>query len=109
MGVTKDGKHIHYMPSAEAVNIINSWPNGAILDWDVDDEDRCPRYIRLTPATDRNGFPVRRYYNRPLIALPTSAVGVAQYRRPVDVEESISPSEILVSIQFEFRIHNVQA
>jgi hypothetical protein len=109
MRVTKDGKYIFYHPSAEAANIIDSWPGGAVLDWDVDDEDRHPRAIRLTPATPGNGLSVRKYYDRPFISLPTSAVGVARYRRPVDVEESVSPCEIVVGIQFEFRIHNVQA
>jgi hypothetical protein len=108
MGVTKDGKYIHYFPSVEAANIIDSWQDGATLDWEVNDEDRRPHAIRLTPASRmtptsrRNGIHVRNNHYRPTVHLPTSSVGVARYHRPVDVEETISANEIVVSIPFEF-------
>lgn len=103
MGVLSTG-HLRYHPSSAASELLAQWKR-VVLEFVVDGETRKPRAVRLTPATaGLFSYKVRLYGGqRPWVDIPTSTVGWAARSDPRAVEETISPSEIVVSIPFEFR------
>jgi len=103
MAVTTTG-HLSYCSSAAASEPLSRWKR-VLVEFELD-ESRKPRAVRLTPApAGSSGFKVRfSNSQRPRVDIPTSAVGWARPARRRDVEETISESEIIVSIPFEFRV-----
>ena len=78
MSVLSGGKFLYYRPSAAAVEVIASWPHGADMEWEIDDETRQPRSSHLTPAS-RDGLALNvKDSKRPFFNFSTAAVGTAE-------------------------------
>jgi hypothetical protein len=99
-------RYPHYTLSSQAATFASAWDNGALVDFEVDDESRRLVAAHLSPAPVPNGNNIRLYTNgRPHFILPTYRLfGMpASGSRAQDVEESVvTADKIVVGIPFAF-------
>jgi hypothetical protein len=107
LSVIADGRYLNYYPGSVVLAAVSQWPNGALLEWDLDDLTRRPRGFYLVQASARGGLTLRkRPQQRPHFAIPTSQVGIAEHStgngsQAVE-DEVISDTETHVNVPFTF-------
>src|SRR5262245_61981702 len=107
MKFDRRNERLVYLPTAAREEKLAAWEHGCVAEFDVG-EDGQPRSLRLTPATaEERGWKLGGGNNgqRKNLSIPTRDVGVPVPGPSRAVEEvEVSPSEIVVSIPFEFTV-----
>ena len=108
MSLIASGLYIYYYPTDAAIAVIEQWPNGVSLEWEIDDTGQ-PLYLYLTPATG-GGVPLKKVkIGRPLISLSARQIGELEPAPIQTVEETVTPTEIAVRFPFKLRPVNQAA